>query len=417
MKWSLISIIILLSLLGSIALNAQDSTIGHQSTHQKNIFTLGLYKQPGLDSMVDFVDGLYRVFKVNKLRSQDTKQNKTLFTFIPAVEYNLATGFASSLNANFILPVKKMTDNHSFVSSELKYTQKKQVIAQLVSNVWLKSNEYNINTNWAYLKFPQKDFGLGSSSDLELFDNLDYSYIKLHQSIVKRIAPNLYFGPGLNIDYRWRISDSTTMLKPLNSFSQYGLTNNSNSTGFLLNLLYDTRVNNVSPVANSNYFNLSYRNNVSFLGSDQNWQSIIIDYRKYLPFPKGSKNIFAFWTYNQITLKGKPPYLDLPSTANDTYNNFGRGYVQGRFRGDKLLFAESEYRFGITENGFIGGVVFANVQTLSAQKGQPLQGVLPGYGLGLRIKFNKHSNTSVALDYGFGQGGSKGLFMNLGEVF
>jgi len=155
MKWSLISIIILLSLLGSIALNAQDSTIGHQSTHQKNIFTLGLYKQPGLDSMVDFVDGLYRVFKVNKLRSQDAKQNKTLFTFIPAVEYNLATGFASSLNANFILPVKKMTDNHSFVSSELKYTQKKQVIAQLVSNVWLKSNEYNINTNWAYLKFPQ----------------------------------------------------------------------------------------------------------------------------------------------------------------------------------------------------------------------------------------------------------------------
>ena len=417
MKWSLISIIILLSLLGSIALNAQDTTIGHQSTHQKNIFTLGLYKQPGLDSMVDFVDGLYRVFKVNKLRSQDTKQNKTLFTFIPALEYNLATGFASSLNANFILPVKKMTDNHSFVSSELKYTQKKQVIAQLVSNVWLKSNEYNINTNWAYLKFPQKDFGLGSSSNLELFDNLDYSYIKLHQSIVKRIAPNLYFGPGLNIDYRWNISDTTTFNKPIVGFTEYGFTKQSTSIGVLLNLLYDTRKQVSNPAPNSNYFNLVYRNNLKILGSDQNWQSILLDYRKYIPFPMGSKNILAFWSYNVFTIKGKQPYLDLPSTAADTYNNTGRGYILGRFRGDKFVFAESEYRFGITENGFLGGVVFANMQSVSEMQGKPLNNFLPGYGAGIRIKLSKHSNTNVAIDYGIGQGGSKGIFMNLGEVF
>jgi hypothetical protein len=91
--------------------------------------------------------------------------------------------------------------------------------------------------------------------------------------------------------------------------------------------------------------------------------------------------------------------------------------VQGRFRGDKLLFAESEYRFGITENGFLGGVVFANVQSLSSQPGQSVKGILAGYGAGIRVKFNKHSNTSVALDYGIGQGGSKGIFMNLGEVF
>jgi len=113
MKRNLIKLSFLLTFLISINLTAQDSTLGHQSTHQKNIFTLALYKQPGLDSMVDFVDGLYRVLKINKIRSQDEKQNKTLFTFIPAVEYSLATGFASSLNANFILPVKKITDNHS----------------------------------------------------------------------------------------------------------------------------------------------------------------------------------------------------------------------------------------------------------------------------------------------------------------
>ena len=417
MKWNFITLSLLLSFFNSLELNGQDSTLGNHSTHKKNIFTLALYKQPGLDSMVDFVDGLYRVLKVNKVRSQDEKQNKTLFTFIPGVEYSLATGFASSINANFILPVKKITDNHSFVSSELKYTQNKQVIAQMVSNVWLKSNEYNLNTNWSYLKFPQKDFGLGSSSDLKLFDNLDYSYLKLHQSIVKRIAPNLYFGPGLNIDYRWNITDTTTLNKPLVGFTEYGFTKQSSSVGLLLNLLYDTRKQVSNPAANSSYLNLVYRDNLKFLGSDQNWQSILLDYRKYISFPMGSKNILAFWSYNVFTIKGKQPYLDLPSTASDTYTNMGRGYIQGRFRGDKFVFAESEYRFGITENGFLGGVVFANMQSVSEQQGKPLQSILPGYGAGIRIKLSKHSNTNVAIDYGIGQGGSKGIFMNLGEVF
>ena len=82
-----------------------------------------------------------------------------------------------------------------------------------------------------------------------------------------------------------------------------------------------------------------------------------------------------------------------------------------------MVYAESEYRFGITENGFIGGVVFANVQSVSERQDKPLQSILPGYGAGIRIKLNKHSNTNIAIDYGIGSGGSKGIFMNLGEVF
>lgn len=385
--------------------------------HKKNIFTLAFYKQPGQDSMVDFIDGVYRILKINKTREQSVELNKAHLTFIPGVEYSLGTGMAASVNANLVLPNSNEKSNKSTIFTELKFTQNQQIVSQFATNLWSKNGDYNFNTNWSYLKYPQKDYGLGANSSLGLFDELDYSYLKLYQSILKRIAPNLYFGPGLNIDYHWNIVDTTSINKPMNGFAQYGATKTSNSTGLLLNLLYDTRVNNVNPVANSSFFNFIYRDNIIGLGSDQNWQSIVLDFRKYIAFPNGSKNILAFWTYDQLTVKGHPPYLDLHNTANDTYNNFGRGYVQSRFRGDKLLYAESEYRFGITENGFLGGVLFANVQSLSSQPGQAIQGVLPGYGAGLRVKFNKHSNTSVALDYGFGQGGSKGLFMNLGEVF
>jgi len=385
--------------------------------HRKNIFTLAFYKQPGKDSMVDFVDGIYRVFKPGKTRTHNDTAESKHFTFVPAVEYSLVTRLAVSLNASLVVPGKRKTDNNSTLSGELKYTQNKQVIGQLVSNLWLQNNQYILNTNWSYARFPQKDFGLGASSELNRFDLLDYHYLKLHQSIVKRLAPDLYVGPGLAIDHHWNISDTTTLNKPLTGFSQYGFTNASTSIGVSVNLLYDTRKNLVNPIANSSYVNLIYRNNLTALGSDEHWQGLVIDARKYFAFPKASKNILAFWTYNLLTLQGKPPYLHLPATASDVYNNTGRGYIQGRFRGDKLLFAESEYRFGITENGFLGAVIFANVQSVSEQAGKSIQGLKTGYGAGIRIKLNKHSNTNIALDYGFGQGGSRGLFMNLGEVF
>lgn len=417
MKTRQVSLVFLFIGLSFFNLNAQDTTVIRNNLHARNIFTLAFYKQPGKDSMVDFVDGVYRILKINKDRSQKDELNKSHFTFIPGIEYSLGTGMSASINASLLLPKVVGALNKSTIFSNIKFTQNKQMIAQFASNIWSKNGAYNFNSNWSYLKYPQKDYGLGNLSQLNLFDDLDYSYLKLYQSILKRVAPNLYVGSGINIDYHAGITDTTTLNKPINGMSQYGQTKTSNSTGLLFNLLYDTRVSNVNPVANSSYFNLVYRDNLMALGSDHQWQSIILDFRKYLAFPYDSKNILAFWSYNHITVQGKPPYLDLPSTASDIYNNFGRGYVQGRFRGDKLLFAESEYRFGITENGFLGGVVFANVQSLSAQPGQPIKGLLAGYGAGIRVKFNKHSNTSVALDYGIGQGGSKGIFMNLGEVF
>jgi len=116
-------------------------------------------------------------------------------------------------------------------------------------------------------------------------------------------------------------------------------------------------------------------------------------------------------------LNGTPPYLDLPSIGWDNYSNTGRGYVPGRFTGNNLMYLESEYRFGITRNGLLGGVAFGNVESILPNLNSTIQKVMPGYGIGLRIKMNKYSNTNIAIDYGFGIGGSHGLFFNLGEVF
>jgi hypothetical protein len=43
--------------------------------------------------------------------------------------------------------------------------------------------------------------------------------------------------------------------------------------------------------------------------------------------------------------------------------------------------------------------------------------ISPGIGIGLRIKFNKFSNTNACIDFGKGRNGSGGFVGNLGDVF
>ena len=65
----------------------------------------------------------------------------------------------------------------------------------------------------------------------------------------------------------------------------------------------------------------------------------------------------------------------------------------------------------------LGGVVFANFQYFSTDLSNQFNDAKTGHGLGVRIKLNKYSGANLCIDYGFCQNGSKGLFVNLGEVF
>jgi hypothetical protein len=143
----------------------------------------------------------------------------------------------------------------------------------------------------------------------------------------------------------------------------------------------------------------------------------LIDIRHYVKLPVSSHNILAFWSYNVITLSGTPPYLDLPSIGWDNYSTTGRGYAPGRYTGRNLIYFESEYRFSITGNGLLGGVIFGNAQSIPNSISDNIRPIIPGAGFGLRIKINKYSGTNLAIDYGFGIRGSHGFFFNMGEVF
>jgi outer membrane protein assembly factor BamA len=109
----------------------------------------------------------------------------------------------------------------------------------------------------------------------------------------------------------------------------------------------------------------------------------------------------------------------LPATAYDQRGRSARGYVQGRFRGNNLVYGETEYRFPLSKpGGVLGGVVFVNASTADNPK-QNLKlfgSVKAAYGFGLRVMADKKSRTNFCIDYGFGNK-SSGFYLAASEAF
>lgn len=370
----------------------------------------------------DLNDLLGKLVSKKSAGHRDTVQmhipGKVRLSAIPAVGYTLQTGFTGIFSGNLAWYTNAMPKtNISTIVTSISYTQYNQIILPLQVNIWSKNGKYNFQADDRFLKYPSYTYGLGGNTMVDSGYLIDYDYLRLHQSVSRKIGKDLYLGLGYDYDHFWNIReiDPDTSLKPTD-FEVYGLTKNVTSSGLSLSILYDSRRNSLNPDQGT-LFNLAFRPRFTFLGSDQNWQSLTLDYRSYFKFPARSRNILAFWSYDWFTLGGSPPYLLLPSTGWDPQSNTGRGYIQGRFRSTNMLYVESEYRFGITPNGLLGGVFFVNAESFSEKVTNKFQYVAPGYGFGIRLKLNKFSGSNLCIDYGFGQNGSGGIAVNLGEVF
>jgi len=390
-----------------------DSTAKVDTAEKKNIPAPTDYSHQR-----DIIDILYRILGKDPSKRLDTaklKQGKIYFSGSPAPAYQSQTGIEAVFTGNFAFyNGNPVTTKISSALIDFNYTQKSQIILPLESNIWSKDNKYNFVGDWRYLKYPEQIYGIGGYTTAADAYTVDYDYLRFYQYVLRKISNNFYGGVGVQYDRHYNIKEDSVAPGRVTDFEKYGFSKTSTSSGISANFLYSNVTNMINPDGGDFYANVILRQNLTFLGSDQNWNSVLIDMRKY--FSVGHKgNVLALWTYDWLTF-GNPPYLDLPSNGWDTYSNTGRGYIQSRFAGKKMLYLESEYRFGITHNGLIGGVVFANAESFT-EFNNTFQVIEPGFGGGLRFKFNKFSRTNVAIDYGFGKNGSGGVFINLGEVF
>jgi outer membrane protein assembly factor BamA len=363
----------------------------------------------------DVIDFLQKIVKKDAPANSRLHAKKLVFSVVPAVGYSLTTGFAADITANMAFYTNaNHTNNLSAIDLETVYDTKNQKIFASRSEIWYDNNNYKLITDVRWEEYPIDTYGLGTSSTTATTNPLVYNYTRLYGTFFKKITGDNYIGVGYNLDHHYNITQAGNANNTVPDFTKYGFNPTSTSSGIVLDFLFDNRKNPINPL-NGAYTSIIYRDNFAFLGSDSHWQELSMDFRKYFRLSPNNNNILALWSILAFT-NGNVPYLDLPYTASDTYNNSGRGYPEQRFRGKNELYLESEYRFGITNNGLLGGVVFANAESFSELQTDRFEKVAPAAGTGLRLKINKHSNTNVCLDYAYGIN-SHGIFVNLGEMF
>jgi hypothetical protein len=372
---------------------------------------------------------------------------------LPAIAANPTAGwmFGVAPGATWFMGDPSDTHISSFLGT-LIWTTNRQWIITAKANTFLNHDSWNLLTDFRYFITSQPTYGLGtgpqsakpiSSGFIEYSDNpydpittaqmMEFNYVRIHQTAMRRYQESYFYaGLGYHYDYHYKIQDNLLDLDPndgdgeaLTSHYVYSTANGFDPTsytlsGVSLNLLYDSRDNAVNPYSGRFAF-ANIRLNPEFLGSDQYSSLLWLEYRDYIHFdPKRPRHLLGFWSYGWFQL-GKPtPYMDLPAVGWDQFGRSGRAYTQGRFRGENLMYFESEYRFPLLRNKeFLGGVVFVNATTASNKTANInlFRYLDPAAGVGLRVMINKTSRANLNIDYAWGKYGAQGFYFGLNEVF
>ncbi len=393
---------------------------------------------------------LLEVIHLKKSRGE-LEQGKLYPSIIPSVGYTPQNGFLLGITslAGIYLGDPRTTTISSIALIGF-YTSKSQVVLMSRNTLMLPENGWQLQGDYRFFLTNQPTYGLGSARETELGvsvggqgttavvrgqQDMDFDFVRLHQLVLKRIRGPLYAGASYRLDRYYAIVDRQLALDAAPPVvtshwaygEQLGFSKKAyGASGIGAELVYDSRDSTISAYRGW-YVNPSFRVYPKALGSSQDATFAMLDVRTYVGLSdEVPRNVLALWFLGMGVTSGHLPYLALPSIGWDFGNRSGRGYVQGRFRGDAELYAEAEWRFRITDDGLVGGTVFANASTFSRPavdvvgysepREKLLSTIRPAGGVGLRFMMNREARNAVTLDFAWGQD-SFGIYFGAGEVF
>jgi len=358
----------------------------------------------------DLVDIIAKFININaNLEKRDNRNVR--FSLFPTQGGTSGTrALVTTVNVSFLLG-EEATTNISTIYFIPYISFSNQYGFQFQPNIWLKNNSWNFTGEYFILNFPQDTWGLGGATEEENRTMVESKHLRVYQNALIRLFPRMAIGVGYALDHHYAMEIVAEDGLILPDYSKSTV-----SSGITFPAIVDTRRNSINPEKGM-MSAITYSLYLPSLGSDDKWQSFFWDVRKYVPFATQKASILAFRSFYWTILSGKVPYFDLPSVRwEPALGSASRGIQKGRYRSNAMLYAESEYRFGISANGLWGGVVFANVTAPSEYGTQNFQYWHPAAGAGVRMKFNKYSRTNVTFDFGMSKEYFS-VYLNIGEAF
>lgn len=291
--------------------------------------------------------------------------------------------------------------------------------------LFFKGDRFRIFGTFSYKNTLDNFYGIGYNTNKDYIrsdttSQYRYSGIQVNPWFLFRLGEsNFFVGPQVDLNYD-KMKKPAKYLVDQESYKEAGGTedgysNFSSGLGFLLT--YDSR-DVPSNAYRGTYLDFRGVMYQKFLGSDNNFYRLEIDYRQYkslgnrkvIAWTAQSKNVFGDVPLNKYALSGTP--FDL------------RGYYMGQYRDKSSHVIMAEYRqmFNtdkstwvkkiVSHLGFVawGGCGFMGPNPTK------IEGVLPNMGVGLRIEIQPRMN--VRLDFGRNMVNKQNLFyFNMTEAF
>jgi hypothetical protein len=336
---------------------------------------------------------------------------KPFLVVAPTIGSKPSTGLTAGFSTNIAFFRGDPTTTHiSSMNGGLRISQKGQTLAGVRFSAFSSNDRWFFQSDNRLSWTSQNTYGLGASTTAAEAESVKYNLFRFYETAYRRVRPGLFVGVGLDVSdhANVRVTSDQPATAGDSAFAAYTrkhalATSGQISSGASLGLLFDTRDNLIN--AQRGWFaNANYRTFFDgFLGGDSTWQELYVDVRTYKKLTGDARHKVAFWALGDFVTGGIAPYFDLPATGGQ--DRSARGYGEGRYRGEHLLYGEAEYRGALTRNGLLGFVAFINATTVdSNETGEKLfSGIAPGAGFGFRFLLNKHSRTNLCTDYGWGK--------------
>jgi len=376
---------------------------------------------------VDVIDLWNHIRNKPESPPSDPDDQKPMKALAPVIGSKPSSGAFGGIAGNVaFFRGEPSTTRISSVVASLTYSTKQQTSATGRFLVFTRGDAWRIEGDNRAQWTSQDTYGLGTATPSDASVNAKFNFFRVHETIYRQLPSGIFAGLGFHFDDHVdvRPGDDT----PPDAWNHgavvayntaHGLpSDHQTSSGFSANLMRDSRDSAINPQSGL-LIASSYRGLINgFLGGTTGWQLVHAEARTYVPLTRDGRNRLALWTFGDFVF-GTAPYFDLPATGMDTYGRSARGYAEGRFRGERLVYGEAEYRTTLTANGLLGAVAFLNATTVTnAQSGERLfdSGAIGGGG-GLRLLLNKRSRTNLCFDVGFGKEGSHGIYLAVQEAF
>lgn len=345
---------------------------------------------------------------IRNMVSDTVSSSKPRFLFYPTIGYSPETRWEFGVSGLVVFHYKNDTTIRlSEISAFGFYTQNEQLGLWMDHAIFGAKNRYLALGKIRLQNYPLSFYGIGIHSKDEIQAVVPANYYSIRERFVYRVKGNFF--AGLELDYQqlskaqfnWSESFQTNPI-PLGG-------NGSKNLGLGLGLIFDSR-HNVLNVRDGYLVELAYLHYGKVFGEQSfPMNTVVFDGRFFKPVLKNQ--VLAMQLYGQFS-SGQVPFNQLSMMGGDMIM---RGYYLGRFRDNRYLAAQMEYRFlPFPFSKRLGGAVFGSVGTVSDV--MPLQHFKIAGGAGLRYLLFPKKDIFTRIDVGIQKEGY-GIYFYIGEAF